>query len=136
MFFADKPIAYLYCPIRDGVVMYEYLGYLPDEQYTKLSPGTVLLWLALQSLFDEAMHHFFDFTEGSDRRTRGHKGLFSTGYRSCANVYLLKRTPSNIALVTLHASVDWLSEWVGSGLERLGLKKHVRGLLRTVRGVG
>ena len=46
--------------VREGIVDYAYLGYDPD--YLHLSVGTVLQWLALDSLFAERRFRFFDFT--------------------------------------------------------------------------
>ena len=47
----QKPVAYLYCPVENGDLMYSYLGY--DPEYLHLSPGTVLQWLAFDVLFAE-----------------------------------------------------------------------------------
>ncbi len=119
------PIAYLYCPERDGVLVYAYLGY--DPGYHKLSVGTVLQWLATEYIYKENKFLYFDFTEGKS----AHKELFATHQRLCANVYFIKRTPQNWLLVKTHVLMDQLSHWFGSALARYGLKAKVKQLLRS-----
>jgi len=47
----DTPIAYLYVPVSEDRLIYGYLGH--DPEYAIWSPGTVLLYLALERLFAE-----------------------------------------------------------------------------------
>jgi hypothetical protein len=131
LFFEDRPIAYLYCPIENGIVMFAYLGYRPE--YARLSPGTVLLWLAIESLFNERRYRFFDFTEGGDRSEHSQKRLFSTGSVPCADIYLLDFNARNLILVLSHAGIEKLSERVGGLLDRVGLKRAARRLMRNLR---
>jgi hypothetical protein len=128
LFMQDKPIAYLYCPSADGVLSYDYLGYDPD--YSGWSPGTVLQWLAFQSLFAEGRHKLFDFTEGEGP----HKAFFATGSRLCANIYYLRLTPANLLRVYLHTGLDSFSEKVVSTLDRFGLKTRIKKALRALAG--
>ena len=51
LFLRGEPISYLYCPVSERVVAYDYLGY--DPAYSSHSPGTVLQLLALEALFAE-----------------------------------------------------------------------------------
>jgi len=51
LFDGERPVSYMYCPVRSGVVFYAYLGYDPD--YFHWSVGTVLLWFVIGQLFDE-----------------------------------------------------------------------------------
>jgi hypothetical protein len=119
-----KPVAYLYCPVKDGVVIYAYLGYHPD--YAKWSVGTVLQWLALEQLFAEGRFRCFDFTEGQS----DHKRLFATHQRHCANVYFVRPTLGNRLLIHFHLWMDQLSAALGNYLERHGLKAKLKRLLR------
>ncbi len=77
LFAQGEPVSYLYCPVENGVLQYAYLGYLPE--HSKLSPGTVLQWLAMESLFAEHRFTAFDFTEGDSE----HKRFFSTHQVPC-----------------------------------------------------
>lgn len=120
----DRPVAYLYCPISDGIVIYAYLGY--DPNYSQWSVGTVLQWLALESIFAERGLRCFDFTEGQSE----HKRLFATHTRRRANVYFVRPTLRNRALLHSHAALDRLSGLLGDALERWGVKAKIRRLMR------
>ena len=65
---AGRPVAYLFCPARDGNLLYEHVGY--DPEYQRWSPGSVLQALALESLFGEGGFRTFDFTEGDGDHKR------------------------------------------------------------------
>ena len=124
LFDRGRPVSYLYCPVRDGVLIYEYLGY--DPEYLKLSVGIVLQWLALEQLFAEQRFSFFDFTEGES----DHKRLFSTAVNRCANVVFLRNTLRNRVLVYTHSWMARFSGLLGSSLDRLGLRAQIKRWLR------
>ncbi|KQQ87011.1 GNAT family N-acetyltransferase [Massilia sp. Leaf139] len=124
LFDGDKPVSYLYCPVQDGVAIYSYLGY--DPAYMHLSVGTVLQWLALEEMFNEGGLRYFDFTEGQS----DHKRLFATHQRQCANVFLVRPTLRNAAILRGHAMMDRFSVWTGQLLDRYGVKAKVRRLIR------
>jgi hypothetical protein len=126
LFLQGEPISYLYCPIRDGVVAYDYLGY--DPSCALLSPGTVLQLLALEALFAEQRFAMFDFTEGEGQ----HKELFSTESCLCGDVYVLSRRVLPISLVVLHYIVDRISAGSGALLDRLNLRSPFRKLVRGI----
>lgn len=124
LFDRERPVAYLYCPAQDGVLIYAYLGYDPD--YLQWSVGTVLQWLAVEQLFSEAKFRYLDFTEGESE----HKRLFATHQRTCANVFLVKRTLRNAAIVHGHRLMDKVSRSMGVWLSRIGLKAKIKRVLR------
>jgi len=124
LFREEKPVAYLHCPIHDGVVFYGYLGF--DPEYAKWSPGTVLQHLALEKLFTEADLRMFDFTEGEG----AHKSFFSTHSVLCADIYYLERSLRNRCLVRLHTGLDSFSRAMVRLLDRLGLKERIKRLIR------
>lgn len=124
LFDNDRPVSYLYCPIRDGVLIYAYLGY--DPEYMHLSVGTVLQWLAVEHMFNEGGYRYFDFTEGQ----ADHKRLFATHQRQCANVFLLRDTLRNRLLVRAHMLANGASERIGKCLDELGLKARLKRILR------
>ena len=123
----SRPVAYLFCFCADGIVTYDYLGY--DRAYQSLSPGSVLQYLILQSLFEKHKDmRIFDFTEGEGPQ----KSFFGTDQRLCAKSYFLRRTLNNIALVRLHYQLDRLTESAGHLLDRCGLKQPVKKFIRIV----
>lgn len=127
LFDGERPVAYLYLPVRDGVLIYAYLGYDPD--YSRMSVGTVLQWLSLQELFREECFRYFDFTEGESE----HKRLFSTNQRQSAHVIFLEKNLKNAALIYSHFYMNRLSNLLGETLERLGLKSKIKRWLRHTR---
>jgi CelD/BcsL family acetyltransferase involved in cellulose biosynthesis len=124
LFLRDRPVAYLYCPVESRTIIYAYLGF--DPSVSELSPGTVLLWLSLQSLFEEAEFAHFDFTEGDSPQKR----LFSTGRIPCHNAMFLRRDLRNELVVRAHHGMDELSRHAGRMLDRAGIKKRLKKMLR------
>lgn len=100
LFRGQKPVAYLYLPVADDVLIYAYLGYDPIE--AEYSPGTVLQLEATRLLAEEGCYSRLDFTEGEGQ----HKRQFSTGGVACADVLLLRPTLANRLLITSLKSFD------------------------------
>lgn len=97
LFVGGEAVAYLYCPIDRGTVVYEYVGH--DGRFDALSPGTVLMAAALRDLMDEGTHARFDFTEGEGQ----HKRQFATGHVEACDLFLLRPTIANrAAMVALN----------------------------------
>ncbi len=124
LFDGERPVSYLYCPVKDDTLIYAYLGYDPD--YQQMSVGTILQWLAMEELFGENRFRYFDFTEGES----DHKRLFATNQRQCANVFLLRKNVQNALIVYAHHAGNRFSEWLGRVFDRLGLKTRIRHFLR------
>lgn len=124
LFDGERPVSYLYCPVEGDTLIYAYLGYDPD--YLRHSAGTVLFWVALQSLFEEGRFACFDFTEGES----DHKRLFATHGTPAANVYFLRPTLRLRLLARTHNGFASMSTALGEWLERHGLRARIRRLLR------
>lgn len=127
LFDGPHPVAYLYCPVHDGVLIYAYLGY--DPAYMKMSVGTVLQWLAVEQIFSESCFQFFDFTEGQSE----HKRLFSTNEVLCANVIFLKKSLGNKALIHSHLLMGKISKGLGDSFSKLGIKTRIKKFIRFMR---
>ena len=121
-----RPAAFILCPIKDGVVQYEWVGYEPD--FAPLSPGTVLQYLALEKLFAEGCHRLFDFTEGEG----SHKEFWARGFAQCADVYYFRNTVKNAIMVGGHATLRSVSRSAVSLLDRLGIKDRIKNGLRAI----
>jgi CelD/BcsL family acetyltransferase involved in cellulose biosynthesis len=119
-----RAIAYLCCPIVNGVLLYSYLGY--DPKYGELSPGTVLQYLVFENLFKQKTFRAFDFTEGQGE----HKKFFGTHETSCADICYFPDSASARFWVGLHKGVGTLSTLAGNALEWLGLKSVVKRIVR------
>jgi len=124
LFSKEQPAAFLLCPIREGCVLYEWVGY--DPAFATFSPGTVLQFLALEHLFGEERHRLFDFTEGEGE----HKAFWARGHAPCADIYYLRPTLRNRALVGGHAGLHLASRAAVHLLDRYGVKARLKRLLR------
>lgn len=94
LFVDDQPIAYLWCPVADGIVRYEHLGH--DPAWNDWSPGSVLHLAAMRDLFANGTLRQFDFTEGEGQ----HKRQMATGGVECVDLLLLRPTLANRMLLT------------------------------------
>lgn len=118
------PVAYMFCPVHDEVMLYQYLGF--DPEYKQLSVGTILHWFVFEDLFRESKFRFFDFTEG----TSEHKQMFSTGSILCGNIFLLKNTFSMRFWVQCHILTEAFSKNFGKLLDKVGLKTKIKNIIR------
>lgn len=124
LFHQNKPVSYLYCPVVDRVVIYAFLGYLPE--FSNHSVGSVLQYQAMQDLFAEKNYDLFDFTSGDGQ----HKRQFSTGHVDCADVIILPASAANRALVAAHKSFHRAVEAAGKYAGKLGIKARLKRMLR------
>jgi CelD/BcsL family acetyltransferase involved in cellulose biosynthesis len=125
LFHQEKPVAYLYCPIQDRILLYRNLGY--DPEYRQWSPGTVLQYVVLERVFAEGRYQMFDFTEGEG----AHKEFFSTGSIQCADIYYLRPTLRNRLLLRTHSGLKTFSANTVKALDRFGVKSKIKQLIRS-----
>lgn len=131
LFVNDRPIAYLCMPIRDNVMEYQYLGFRPA--YAEFSPGTVLLFSVLELMFNEKAARALDFGEGGSEGS--YKATFANDSVPYQVTFWLTLTPANIALIMAQKAADTASSLVGMILQRMGVKRRVRLLMRRLKGV-
>lgn len=125
LFVEDTPAAYNLCPVYgEKVILYDHTGY--DPQYSKYSPGTVLQYKIIESLFESGGLDYYDLCTGEGR----HKELFGTGFTLCANVYFFPLTPHHLAFVWLRIVVDQTVSISKSVLNRFGLKDRLKKAIR------
>ncbi len=105
LFVGGEAVAYLYCPVERGTVVYEYVGH--EERFDALSPGTVLMAAALRDLMGEGAHARFDFTEGEGQ----HKRQFATGHVVACDLFLLRPTLTNRAAMAALNRFDRAVAW-------------------------
>jgi len=127
LFHHGRAVSYLFCPITDGRLEYQYLGFLPE--FAQHSPGTVLQYLALEEIFAERAFRLFDFTEGDGE----HKQFFSTASVHCANVLYLKPLLWVRALLWSHRALSAISTSLDRIIAGIGLKARLRQLFRGIR---
>jgi Acetyltransferase (GNAT) domain len=93
----DQPAAYVFCRIDHDVIVYKHIGY--DERFAHKSPGTALLYLILQRLFDEGEFRLLDF-DGTEYYA--YKKFFATRAIRCARVFWFRPRLPEIALFGAH----------------------------------
>jgi hypothetical protein len=124
LYIGGEPAAYLYCPIRSGTVIYEYVGH--DPAFSELSPGAVLQVEAMRELFAEGSFTHFDFTEGEGQ----HKRAMATGGVPCIDMLLLRPSIANRATMTALGGFDRSVALGKSLVARAGLQDMAKRLRR------
>ena len=117
--------AYIFCPSQDGTLLYQSVGY--DPEFEQWSPGTVLQYLVLESLFAEGRFQTFDFTEGKG----AHKEFFANRSILCADIFYFRKALKNFLVVGLHAGLFSASRGSTRLLDRLGMSRRVKKLIRS-----
>lgn len=124
LYVGGEPAAYLYCPVHDGTVIYEYVGH--DPRFGDLSVGAVLQVEALRDLFADPACSRFDFTEGDGQ----HKRQFATGGVDCCDLLLLRPTLANRLILAALAGFDGTMALAKAAVERLGLQDWAKKVRR------
>jgi CelD/BcsL family acetyltransferase involved in cellulose biosynthesis len=120
-------VAYLYCPAHEGILFYSFLGY--DPEFAEWSPGTVLQYLALQTIFDEACFRWFDFEEGEGQ----HKATFATHSIPCCDLFVFRPTIGRCLAVMAHWALMEATRIGIAAQKTLHLHRALRRLLRRKR---
>lgn len=123
----ETAIAFAWCQKKGARLVYDIIGYLPE--HAKLSPGTVLLYLILRDAFADEDLDMVDFGPGEAQ----YKAMFATHHQEFVDVYLFRPGLRNRFLVSAHRHMEASSSAMGDLLERLGLKKWLKGLMRALR---
>jgi len=123
LFHKGKPISFAYCVAQKENLVYKMIGY--DQEYAQWSPGNVLYYLFMESLFTEEHYRYFDFTEG----TLAYKDHIKTGSLRCAQVLYMRRNVKNLAIVASHLFLERFSLSVGKLMARIGLKRRIKKLI-------
>lgn len=84
-----QPVAYAYMEHEQGFLEWAYMGH--DHEHANLSPGTVLLTLAIEALQQEGRFQWLDFGSGEGQ----HKSVFNSQTLPVADVLLLPPTLRN-----------------------------------------
>ncbi|RDE06138.1 GNAT family N-acetyltransferase [Sphingomonas aracearum] len=121
---AGTPVAYLFCPVEKGTVLYQYLGH--DPAFNDLSPGAVLQMAATRDLLEEGGLQRFDFTEGEGQ----HKRQFATDGVPCVDLLLLRGTLANRAALASLRVFDGGAAAAKRAVQRLGLEEWARKVRR------
>jgi hypothetical protein len=119
-----QPAAYVFCRIDHDVIVYKHIGY--DERFAQSSPGTVLLYLMLQRLFEEGEFRLLDF-DGTEYYA--YKEFFSTDAISCARLFWFRPRFPEIAIFGAHWAL--MATWRFASLLRHHIWRGKRVSART-----
>lgn len=126
LFLNGRPASYLFLPVKSGRAIYAYLGY--DPLVAEHSPGTVLQLLVLERMFSDPTLTVFDFTEGAGQ----HKQMFATHTQQYADLIILRSSLRMAALAAAHRICKRFEIAVAAVLDKLGLKRRVKMLVRAL----
>lgn len=121
LFWGDLPISYISLPGSGDRLVLGNLGYRPE--FARHSPGTVLMYLAVEQLIAERRFELLDLGEGGEGL---HKRAFATHSVPCANILYLPRTPANVAMLAGHRAWGRLSGSLVGLVERIGMRQRLR----------
>ena len=96
MYHERNPIAYVYCRPQLENLIYSHLAHRPE--YNRHSAGTVLLYLILESLFEEKAFEYLDFG-GSEF---WYKSFFGNYSANCARVLYFRPGLSRLSVALAH----------------------------------
>jgi CelD/BcsL family acetyltransferase involved in cellulose biosynthesis len=120
----DQPVAYAYMEQEQGFLEWAYMGH--DHDHASLSPGTVLLTLAIEALQQEGQFKWLDFGSGEGQ----HKSVFSSQTLPVADVLLLPPTLGNHTIVWLHRRLTQAFGLLRQAMQALGLHSRLKRWLR------
>ncbi|MBY0465326.1 MAG: GNAT family N-acetyltransferase [Burkholderiales bacterium] len=124
LYVGGEPIAYLYLEGQGDVLVYAYVGHDPAQ--AGLSPGTVLMTVALEYMQAQARYNWFDFGSGETQQ----KATFATSRARTGHIYLLTACWRHRLLISTHSWVTATNDALTTRLKSWGL--HTR-LKRWVR---
>jgi CelD/BcsL family acetyltransferase involved in cellulose biosynthesis len=116
----DQPAAYGFCRIEHDVIVYKHTGY--EEQFARRSPGKVLFYLMLETLFREGEFRLLDF-DGMEYYA--YKEFFATRAINFARVFWFQPRLPEISLFSTHWIVT--AVWRLASLLRYHLRQGKRG---------
>lgn len=122
-----RAIAFAWCRRQGDRLVYDTVGYLPE--FAAHSPGSVLLFHLLEDVFADGRFKLVDFGPGEAQ----YKSLFATSRTEFADLYLFRRKLWIAAVLLSHRGVMLAGGAVGRLLERFGVKKRVKALMRWKR---
>jgi CelD/BcsL family acetyltransferase involved in cellulose biosynthesis len=129
LFKDGEAVAYIYFEAENGILSYSYVGH--EAELSQLSPGTVLMTVAMEDLCQEGHFNWLDFGYGTGQ----HKSVFSSETVRVAHVYLLKRNTRNFLLVHSHSALNRATETLTKLLVRLDIHQRIKRFVRRTASV-
>jgi CelD/BcsL family acetyltransferase involved in cellulose biosynthesis len=125
LFAGDDPVSFILAPVIDEqIALYDYVGF--DPAFGHLSPGTVLQYHVVESLFAEENLTAYDLCTGEGE----HKRLFATRQIDCADIYFFRKTFRFLVMTASHLALSRISSSLVKLLSVLGLKRRLKKFFR------
>jgi hypothetical protein len=125
MFIGPKPIAFMSLPVVGRTLVYDRVGF--DQTFYRLSPGSVLQYLAIKDLFENENFQYMDLTAGDGL----HKTLFANRSTEAATIYYFPRSMRGLCLLSVYAGCRTMSSFAVRILGILGLKARLKRAVRS-----
>ncbi len=123
---ASRPVSYVFGPVLENrIFLYDFVGY--DSAFAKLSPGIVLQYYIIRSIFQEERLEVYDLCVGEGE----HKRTFANDCKACADIIYLRANAKSRALVTVHFVLQRLSRLIVTMFDRLHCKAAVKKIIRS-----
>jgi hypothetical protein len=109
LYSCDRPAAFQLCYVQGTALVASQTGY--DPEYSRYSPGAVLLYLLLEKLFAEGEMEFLDLMEGTAFR---YKSSFDTLRVPSMRFLFFRRRPGIlcfILFITLLKKLEKVAHW-------------------------
>lgn len=120
----DKPVSFCIGTQHNGVFNYEEVGY--DRDFSKKSPGQVLVIKMIEEMYEREQPTVFDFGGGDSE----YKRQFGTRISESGHVWLLRPGMRSRMIVGYLSGRRALSQTLRGTLARFGLLDRVRQLTR------
>ena len=121
-----KAIAFAWCRRKNDRLIYDIIGYLPDQ--AEYSPGMALLYLILEDLFNIQAYTALDFGSGYAQ----YKSMFATSEELSADAFIFRLKYKNRALTMLHQRLLNFSVFISKSLDYLGIKGVLKNIFRAL----
>ncbi|MBB5203992.1 CelD/BcsL family acetyltransferase involved in cellulose biosynthesis [Inhella inkyongensis] len=124
-----QPVAFAWCRGQGRRMLYDTIGYLTE--HSAHSPGAVLLFHILADLHAAGRWDVLDFGPGEAQ----YKAHFATRCDTAVDLYFVQSQGLNGARLQAHWILLRASMALSHWLDRTGLKKRIKQLVRRLRGV-
>jgi CelD/BcsL family acetyltransferase involved in cellulose biosynthesis len=124
LYFQGRPCAYFYLEGEGGVLGWDHVGY--DSALARLSPGTVLMTVVMDTFQAMGRYQFMDFGSGESQ----HKAVFSTDRVRMGSLFLLRPTLKHRLVLAAHRAFSAAVKKVLGGLKRSGLHGWLKKALK------
>lgn len=129
LFIKGKPVAFMLGFQYADCYYYEDVGF--DPEWSKWGVGSILQMNVMEELYSrDDKPSKFDFSTGYGK----HKAQFGNASRDEVNMLLLPKTWTNIITVRLFKINESISEFVINVLDRIGLKRALKRMVRMYAG--